>query len=220
MGRFINADGVIETNNDTLTYNLYSYCNNNPVNVFDTNGNLAFLIAGLIFAVKAYSTIKTAIQISSTIYLTLKKATATRDMFNQSMGLYYKDGVSNKVKKDLTNKIKKDPVFKEKVQKCIDDNKGKKFYSCHSDNVYFKQFDLKASVGHIDLYTSGRKIGEDHWKMYVTMEDVFDFDRWMKPTNKLNIANDLGYVMQRIGMLHTYSWDLDFEFEYEDGTIK
>lgn len=111
-------------------------------------------------------------------------------------------------------------VFKEKVQKCIDDNKGKNFYSCHSDNVYFKQFDLKASVGHIDLYTSGRKIGEDHWKMYVTMEDVFDFDRWMNPTNKLYIANNLGYVMQRIGMLHTYSWDLDFEFEYEDGTIK
>lgn len=56
--------------------------------------------------------------------------------------------------------------------------------------------------------------------MYVTMEDVFDFDRWMNPTNKLYIANNLGYVMQRIGMLHTYSWDLDFEFEYEDGTIK
>jgi len=38
MGRFVNADGVIGTNNDMTTYNMYAYCGNNPVVRSDPTG--------------------------------------------------------------------------------------------------------------------------------------------------------------------------------------
>ena len=41
LRRFINTDNVfIEDNTSLLGYNLYAYCNNNPVNYEDSNGNM------------------------------------------------------------------------------------------------------------------------------------------------------------------------------------
>ena len=42
LGRFINIDGVLGSNQDTLSYNLYLYASNNPLNLLDHTGNKAF----------------------------------------------------------------------------------------------------------------------------------------------------------------------------------
>lgn len=42
-GRFINADSIIGTKDDHVGYNLYSYCENNPINRTDSDGNSAIL---------------------------------------------------------------------------------------------------------------------------------------------------------------------------------
>ena len=39
--RFLNADGIMGANGDLLSYNLYAYCSNNPVNLFDPSGTCA-----------------------------------------------------------------------------------------------------------------------------------------------------------------------------------
>ena len=38
IGRFINADGAYDTNQGVLGYNMYAYCLNNPVNMYDPDG--------------------------------------------------------------------------------------------------------------------------------------------------------------------------------------
>ncbi len=38
IGRFINADGYISTGQDVLSYNMFAYCMNNPVNMSDPSG--------------------------------------------------------------------------------------------------------------------------------------------------------------------------------------
>ena len=38
VGRFLNADGILGANQDILSYNLYAYCSNNPVNLSDPTG--------------------------------------------------------------------------------------------------------------------------------------------------------------------------------------
>ena len=48
IGRFINADGVINANNDLISYNLYTYVSNNFINKTDSSGEVA--IAGTIIA--------------------------------------------------------------------------------------------------------------------------------------------------------------------------
>ena len=37
-GRFINADGYVSTGQDISGFNMFAYCNNNPVNMLDPNG--------------------------------------------------------------------------------------------------------------------------------------------------------------------------------------
>ena len=39
VGRFLNADGILGANNDMLSYNLFAYCGNNPVNMADETGH-------------------------------------------------------------------------------------------------------------------------------------------------------------------------------------
>ena len=41
-GRFINGDGIIGSNDDVISYNLYVYCSNNPINNSDLLGNNIF----------------------------------------------------------------------------------------------------------------------------------------------------------------------------------
>ena len=57
IGRFINADGYVQTGQGMLDKNMFAYCLNNPVNRIDINGNfsilgalaLAVMVAALIF---------------------------------------------------------------------------------------------------------------------------------------------------------------------------
>ena len=38
VGRFLNADGLLGANGDLMSYNLFAYCSNNPVNMSDPTG--------------------------------------------------------------------------------------------------------------------------------------------------------------------------------------
>ena len=69
VGRFINADGALYHN--LLGYNMFAYCNNNPVNYVDYNGELAIAI-GLTFYVAA----KTVAAISAAVITAYVAATA------------------------------------------------------------------------------------------------------------------------------------------------
>ena len=43
--RFLNADGYISTGTGLLGYNMYAYCNNNPVMYVDPSGNIAVALS-------------------------------------------------------------------------------------------------------------------------------------------------------------------------------
>ena len=46
-GRFLNADGYVSTGTGLLGYNMFAYCNNNPVMYVDPDGDLFGLILAL-----------------------------------------------------------------------------------------------------------------------------------------------------------------------------
>ena len=49
-GRFINADGLLSTGQGLLGYNMFAYCNNNPVMYEDEEGDFPWLIVGVLLA--------------------------------------------------------------------------------------------------------------------------------------------------------------------------
>ena len=49
--RFINADGYISTGSGLLGYNMFAYCNNNPVNLLDPTGDFPWLAVIAVVAV-------------------------------------------------------------------------------------------------------------------------------------------------------------------------
>ena len=48
VGRFLNADGLLGANGDLMSYNLFAYCSNNPVNMSDPTGEIAAVTAAFI----------------------------------------------------------------------------------------------------------------------------------------------------------------------------
>ena len=51
VGRFLNADGILAANGDLLSFNLFTYCSNNPTNLADPAGDIAISTIILIGAV-------------------------------------------------------------------------------------------------------------------------------------------------------------------------
>ena len=49
IGRFINADGYVSTGQSFLGYNMFAYCNNNPVNLQDDDAEFPFDVSCYLF---------------------------------------------------------------------------------------------------------------------------------------------------------------------------
>ena len=44
VGRFVNADGLVQTGNGLLDKNMFAYCGNDPVNMCDPTGNMSIMV--------------------------------------------------------------------------------------------------------------------------------------------------------------------------------
>ncbi|MDP4119710.1 MAG: hypothetical protein Q8876_01455 [Bacillota bacterium] len=84
-------------------------------------------------------------------------------------------------------------------------------------SVNFTSGDLHYAVGKANFYITGTKQSNGKWSLSVKVADTYNFDEirtLTKGITKSNLANDLGWAMQKIGMAHTYFWSVTFSKAY------
>ena len=88
------------------------------------------------------------------------------------------------------------------LKKSIKKNKKK-----HEHSVEFKKGDLFYSVQHCH-YTIKSVKGK---KVKIKAHDRYDFTEFRRPLNTMaNVANNLGYLLERNKITYPYSWSVNF----------
>ena len=72
------------------------------------------------------------------------------------------------------------------------------------------------AVGKASATISGTKISANSWNIVVKISDKYDFDEWRNMNSFGSIANNIGFLMQNIGYLTPYDWDVTFSFIYQE----
>jgi len=113
-GRFISADSYISTGQGILGYNMYSYCNNNPISFIDKNGH--FITSSLVLGI---ALVGTAVAINT--YVQNKRAKneikRVQDKYPNSCPNPFKSMEFDRFLKNNSNKIKSDTENMNQVDK-------------------------------------------------------------------------------------------------------
>ena len=213
-GRFLNSDGIININSDTNGYNLFTYCNNNPINYSDPNGNFPWVIAIAIAVVVAL--IPTAVQFIA------RSAVVRKDKSYSDDSLVAKKMIkSPRVKKIFNESVSKYKESEDETPQ-IPMNYSLQFY--HPKNIY--DLDLMLSVGKADFTVdvteeirrvkdgSGRL--ERRYVATIKATDRYDFpDNWADEATLVNFLNYCGWVGVQAHVLEEYDWDVSFKMSTE-----
>lgn len=176
------------------------------------------VVIGWFAPVSIYNAIKIAIASSSSIYLTQKGYILSRDMFNHAIYGYGRNPSSN-INNNLISKLKSSSVIKDMVAQQIQKaNKSKKsLFNTGWLTCEFKTGDLYYCLQHTNVKITGTKSGSK-WEITVQLKNTYDFTEFSRTVKYGlsigNMANDLGFIMQKVKMLYPYDISVSYTYTY------
>lgn len=191
-----------------MGHNIYAYCANNPINNVDPTGKAVLMSALIIGTAILFG----GATVTQAVINKKDVKNAEEIFFNAITGTTPSSNTLN----SLANKAKTSPQIKAEVQKAIEANNGKDFSNYVSKEVSFSSGDLLYSIGRVTTTTiSGIKNQDNSWNISVTLYDKYNFEKKHGTYNIVgNFLNNMGYVMQNIGAIQVYDWDVAFSFTY------
>ena len=160
-----------------------------------------------------YEVIKKAAYSAGCLVLEFLKLPISRETYHYAFYGFCIKWSSSK----LNNKIKGNSTFINEIRKIVD-NENKNIIESATIVIDegWGDLDLDYSVGTLSLQVTGYKQGEK-WYLHVYARDNYDFTEWRlldKGWTFGNAANDLGHILSILGMMHTYTIIVDFDFTY------
>jgi len=214
-GRFLNADGIIGTNETYIGYNLYAYCENDPIIYKDVKGDFLGAIGTAIENV-GKKIIQAVTTVASSAIGMVLNMPVSASMLNKSM-----NNPNNKInsitERKLTTKVKKSSEMKNEINKCVSNNKNQNSFKCegtiNGKTGFISDKDLQVSVGKASYIIQGTKNSAlNTINLDIKVYDKYDFDRRRDPWyNPLNAANNFGLKLQNNGLLTPYEWDINYK---------
>jgi len=194
IGRFIRRDTVQKINK-------YLYAANNPVMLMDFSGDWAITIP----YANTYNFARNLLSIGAAAYLLPKSYDLSYELFNHGLFGYGQDLYFGQDSL-LAQKVSQSNKFRNQLKKEIGNR------SCFSFNssIEFETGDLHYAIQHTSHNVWGYRHSSGKLKVYVSMGDIYDFTKWRKEINFSNLANNLGYVSQKTGVIDDYNWNANF----------
>ena len=223
VSRFISPDVQINADQGPLGVNLYVYCLNNPVNMYDSAGTKAFdIFIGTIEILTTvftnyfimYNVTKLELMALGAAVLSAMGCNVARKLY---LHAFYGGGnsLSERVRKLLNQKLKNSKQLNDYIDKCLLNAKLETieirgYFEFNSET----ELDLYLSVQHIRFHMFGRN-RNGVWDMCIAFVDVYDFDnlRLVSELSLTNAANDLGFILQLLGMMKPYRVVAGFAFK-------
>ncbi len=211
---YLNATGTV------LGCNLFAYCENDPVNYKDVTGTLPVDVISFVWkyaiydytivgkALKKYHTYKKLIFSAANLYLSSKGYELSRQMFNHGMYGYGKSP-SKAIKNLVISRLKNSTIMNRIINNALRIRVVTNFTLYNTVEFKANNFvnaDLYYSLQHVSYKIVGNK-KRGKWYLTITVWDRYDFDniRSFSGITFGNAANDLGWAMQKIGMMVPYN---------------
>ena len=207
---FLSQDTYRGETGDYDQWNLYAYCANDPVDHVDPSGHVRSKKKLIKQILKRYTRgvasgssnnrIRYSISIYANAYLHAKGYELSRKMFNHA--LYgFGTPLPESVYKLMRKKLKDSAKFEESVCKTI----RKKV---KNPSLEFTGGDLHYSIQKAAYSVTSKKRVGTGYRVTVKMRDTYDFTEFRVPLKRVlsSSANDLGYILQKIGVVWPYKW--------------
>ena len=211
-GRFINADNVsyLGVSGTTLSYNLFAYCENNPVNYLDYSGFLA----------------KYALALAGKTFLALRGYSISADMWWHGFYGNGKRYISSKLYQSIIKSGEVNYQINTEVNKYLRQyGKNQNFWKNSTITVQYKSGDLLYAVKKMKLeltisYRSyhrpqSSKKAKGQIIVSYRVSDTYDFTELLNYKSFANIANNMGYYLVKYNWIKVYSWYYDYSYYYE-----
>lgn len=199
MGRFLNADAYASTGTGLLGYNMFAYCNNNPVIYTDILGDLP-LPTAFDFLDRWFNGDGSEQNFGddSNIVKALKKSNKMRSLIDQAIE-NFKSGISN------------EPGSAEFT---------------HEEDGWDLYLSTQHFNYEIDVVEETRTKGFWFWKheevrytATVVVYDVYNFDNLRSGFSLGNILNNGAYILNVLGVGNDYEWYATYTFSTKWETV-
>ena len=184
-GRFLNADGTLNSGTHFTGFNLFAYCWNNPVNMVDFTGAapsklpdaIVLKLINLCLAPGVYIGLKNAFYNAGIAYLNYMGYYTAEAMYKHAFKGYGKD-LSNTDKNKIIKNAKASQYLMNKVSKQISNArlKSKDTFDSYDIEIEFKSGDLFYAIQNAEIRIWGRRVSRNKWCIDIMMWDLYDFD--------------------------------------------
>ncbi len=107
-------------------------------------------------------------------------------------------------------------IFREEVANLIQENSGKDSFDTgeYQEDFNAAGNSIGLSIGGATVRIRGTKMPDGSWMIEFGGKDTYDFTQWKEGSSKADVANNIAYIGQGLGVIKPYPVQFSGAFVY------